>query len=71
MFDQLGGLERLVRGKTVSIKLNMTGPAADKLNNMPNQITHGFTRRSSDHWSRCLVMREHGVYACWRARRSG
>ena len=40
MFDQLGGLEKLVRGKTVAIKLNMTGPANDKLNDMPNQLTH-------------------------------
>jgi hypothetical protein len=28
MFDQLGGLPRLVRGKTVAIKLNLTGPPA-------------------------------------------
>jgi uncharacterized protein (DUF362 family) len=40
MFDQLGGLEGLVRGKTVAIKLNMTGPPSDKLNSMPNQMTH-------------------------------
>ncbi len=40
MFDQLGGLEGLVSGKTVAIKLNMTGPASDKLNSMPNQMTH-------------------------------
>jgi uncharacterized protein (DUF362 family) len=40
MFDQLGGLEKLVRGKTVAIKLNMTGPPSDKLNNMPTQMTH-------------------------------
>jgi uncharacterized protein (DUF362 family) len=40
MFDQLGGLDRLVRGKTVAIKLNMTGPPSDKLNAMPNQMTH-------------------------------
>lgn len=40
MFDQLGGLARLVRGKTVAIKLNMTGPPSDKLNSMPNQMTH-------------------------------
>ena len=31
MFDQLGGLEKLVRGKTVAIKLNMTGRPSDKL----------------------------------------
>ena len=29
-----------MRGKTVAIKLNMTGPANDKLNSMPNQMTH-------------------------------
>jgi len=40
MFDQLGGIEKLVRGKTVAIKLNMTGPPNDKLNNMPVQMTH-------------------------------
>jgi hypothetical protein len=40
MFDQLGGLNKLVGGKTVAIKLNMTGPPSDKLNSMPNQITH-------------------------------
>jgi uncharacterized protein (DUF362 family) len=40
MFDQLGGLPKLVRGKTVAIKLNLTGPTGDKLNSMPNQLTH-------------------------------
>jgi uncharacterized protein (DUF362 family) len=40
MFDQLGRLDKLVRGKTVAIKLNMTGPTTDKLNAMPNQMTH-------------------------------
>ena len=39
MFDQLGGLEPLVRGKTVAIKLNMTGPANDKLKGMPLEMT--------------------------------
>lgn len=40
MFDQLGGLQKLVSGKTVGIKLNMTGPPSDKLHAMPNQMTH-------------------------------
>jgi uncharacterized protein (DUF362 family) len=40
MFDQLGGLRKLVSGKTVAIKLNMTGPPSDKLKSMPNQMTH-------------------------------
>lgn len=40
MFDQLGGLKPLVKGKTVSIKLNMTSVPKDKLNGMPNEMTH-------------------------------
>ena len=40
MFDQLGGIDKLVGGKTVAIKLNMTGPPSDKLDSMPNQLTH-------------------------------
>ncbi len=40
MFDQLGGIDTLVRGKTVAIKLNMTGTPNSKLNSMPNQMTH-------------------------------
>jgi uncharacterized protein (DUF362 family) len=40
MFDQLGGIEKLVRGKTVAIKLNMTGGPGSKLNNLPTQMTH-------------------------------
>jgi uncharacterized protein (DUF362 family) len=40
MFDQLGGIGPLVRGKTVAIKLNMTGPVDNKLNGMPNEMTH-------------------------------
>jgi uncharacterized protein (DUF362 family) len=40
LFDQLGGIDSLVRGKTVAIKLNMTGGPGNKLNAMPNQMTH-------------------------------
>lgn len=40
MFDQLGGIQRLVQGKTVAIKLNMTGPPNDRLNSMPIHMTH-------------------------------
>ncbi len=39
MFDQLGGLEGLVRGKTVAIKLNLTGDATDRLGYLPAEIT--------------------------------
>ena len=40
MFDQLGGLSRLVRNKTVAIKLNMTGGPNNKLQGMELGRTH-------------------------------
>lgn len=40
MFDQLGGIQRLVKGKTVAIKLNMTGPTNNQLDSMPVHMTH-------------------------------
>jgi uncharacterized protein (DUF362 family) len=43
MFDQLGGLSGLVRGKTVSIKINLTGFPTMRLGNTPAehaQYTH-------------------------------
>jgi uncharacterized protein (DUF362 family) len=40
MFDQLGGLDGLVRGKTVAVKLDLTGAATDRLGYLPPGITH-------------------------------
>jgi uncharacterized protein (DUF362 family) len=40
MFDQLGGLGGLVRGKTVTIKLNMTGSPAQRLQGLAPALTH-------------------------------
>jgi len=40
MFDQLGGLERLVKGKTVAIKVNMTGDTTIRLGHLPAEDTH-------------------------------
>lgn len=40
MFDQLGGLQKLVSGKTVAIKLNMTGLPNMRFQNMPVEMTH-------------------------------
>src|SRR5579883_2836178 len=40
MFDQLGGLDRLVKGKTVAIKLNMTGYATDRVAGLPPGLAH-------------------------------
>src|SRR5215471_2224898 len=40
MFDQLGGLEKLVRNKTVTVKVNMTGPPGQKFQGMALGLTH-------------------------------
>ena len=40
MLDQLGGLDRLVKGKTVTIKLNLTGSPALKVEGKPLGLTH-------------------------------
>ncbi len=40
MFDQLGGLERLVRNKTVTVKLNMTGSPDQRVNGLAPALTH-------------------------------
>jgi uncharacterized protein (DUF362 family) len=40
MFDQLGGLGRLVKGKTVAIKINLTGPPSYRLGYLPLGDTH-------------------------------
>ena len=40
MFDQLGGVGKLVRGKTVAIKINLTGPSNSRLGNLSIADTH-------------------------------
>ena len=40
MFDQLGGLEKLVRNKTVTIKVNMTGAPGQRFQGMALGLTH-------------------------------
>jgi uncharacterized protein (DUF362 family) len=40
MFDQLGGLGRLVKGKTVAIKINMTGDPSMRLGYLDAGLTH-------------------------------
>lgn len=40
MFDQLGGLRKLVSGKTVAIKINMTGSSSDRYNGIPQGQTY-------------------------------
>lgn len=40
MFDQLGGLGRLVKGRTVAIKLNLTGSPRYRLGYLPAEDAH-------------------------------
>ncbi|MBZ5728322.1 MAG: DUF362 domain-containing protein [Acidobacteriia bacterium] len=40
MFDQLGGLERLVRNQTVTVKLNMTGSPGIRVRGLAPALTH-------------------------------
>jgi uncharacterized protein (DUF362 family) len=40
MFDQIGGLQRLVSNKTVTIKVNLTGSPALRVEGRPLGITH-------------------------------
>jgi uncharacterized protein (DUF362 family) len=40
MFDQLGGLERIVKGKTVAVKINLTGSPTYRFGYLPLGDTH-------------------------------
>jgi uncharacterized protein (DUF362 family) len=40
MFDQIGGLDRIVKGKTVTIKLNLTGSPGLRFKCRPLGVTH-------------------------------
>lgn len=40
LLDQIGGLERLVRGKTVVLKPNLTGTTKDRVKGMPLGMSH-------------------------------
>ena len=40
MFDQIGGIGTLVRGKTVAVKLNLTGAPTYRLGHAPAELAH-------------------------------
>jgi len=40
MFDQIGGLERIVKGKTVAVKINLTGAPNYRVRHLPAEDTH-------------------------------
>ena len=68
MFDQLGGLEGLVRGKTVAIKLNLTGDATDRLGYLPAEITHWVHPQVIGATVQLLGQAGARAFACSRAR---
>ena len=47
LFDQLGGIDKLVRGKTVAIKINVTGSPPMFFHDLPMDGPTGFIPRSS------------------------
>jgi hypothetical protein len=40
LFDQLGGIQKLVKNKTVTVKLNLTGPPTNHVAGRPPQFSH-------------------------------
>ena len=40
MFDQLGGIGGLVRNKTVTVKVNMTGAPGNRVDRLAPALTH-------------------------------
>ena len=73
MFDQLGGLPKLVRNKTVTIKLNLTGGPTNKLNGAAPGITHmvhpKIVTATVFLMSRAGAKRVRLVESCWGPRR--
>jgi hypothetical protein len=54
LFDQIGGIGRLVKGKTVAVKLNLTGNPDIRVGVLPIENTN---------WTHP----ERRAYGCWRA----
>ncbi|MFX0146080.1 MAG: hypothetical protein ACFE9C_18580, partial [Candidatus Hodarchaeota archaeon] len=69
MFDQLGGLGRIVKGKTVTIKLNLTGSPALRLQGKPLGETHYTHPTTADAMAHLLgragARRIRFVESCW------
>ncbi|MCX6636214.1 MAG: DUF362 domain-containing protein [Acidobacteria bacterium] len=69
MFDQIGGLDRLVRGKTVTVKLNLTGSPALRVEGRPPGVTHYTHPRTAGAMAHLLgragARRIRFVESCW------
>jgi uncharacterized protein (DUF362 family) len=69
MFDQLGGLGRLVKGKTVTVKLNLTGSPGLRVEGRPPGVTHYTHPRTAGAMAHLLgragARRIRFVESCW------
>jgi uncharacterized protein (DUF362 family) len=69
MFRQIGGLDRLVRGKTVTVKLNLTGSPALRVEGRPPGLTHYTHPRTAGAMAHLLgragARRIRFVESCW------
>jgi uncharacterized protein (DUF362 family) len=69
MFDQIGGLDHLVRGKTVTVKLNLTGSPALRVEGRPLGLTHYTHPRTAGAMAhlvgRAGARRIRFVESCW------
>ncbi|MDP2996442.1 MAG: DUF362 domain-containing protein [Bryobacterales bacterium] len=69
MFDQIGGLDRLVKGKTVTVKLNLTGSPALRVEGRPLGVTHYTHPRTAGAMAHLLgragARRIRFVESCW------
>jgi uncharacterized protein (DUF362 family) len=69
MFDQLGGLGRIVKNKTVAIKLNLTGSPHYRMGYRPAEVAHwthpAVTAATSYLMSRAGARRIRLLECCW------
>ena len=69
MFDQLGGIGKLVGGKTVTIKLNLTGSPGLRVQGRPPGVTHythpGIAGALAHVMGRAGARRIRFVESCW------
>jgi hypothetical protein len=67
MLDRLGGIEKLVRGKTVAVKLNLTGNPGYRLVISRWVWRNGFIPMSWEPWCTYWAKLELIVSGCWKA----
>ena len=68
MFEKLGGLGRIVGGKTVTVKLNLTGSAGLRFQGRPPGVTHYVHPKLVGFWRTCWARRGRAGSALSKAR---